>query len=597
MEPGSERPEDETEPGPRERGLASRIAALGESAIAFDEAALYRGLLDRIPAVVYLDPVGADLGSIYISPHIEELIGVTPQQWLEDQTCWSRHVHPDDLDRAWDEYSSSIERDIPLNREYRMIHEDGTVRWVMEQAHVVPDASGRSLLIQGVIVDITARKDADDLAFLAYHDKLTSLPNRALFEEMLALAIGRSRRSGDGVALLFMDLDNFKQVNDTMGHHAGDKLLVMIADRLRPCLREVDVFARRSGDEFLILLSDIAGLADDVTEGAVTVARRIEEALSEPFDLLGTLYVVSASTGISRFPHDAADISTLLKHADEAMYQAKRIEPGAHVVYRGAVAQNELSSNSMADRIARAVREEAWVLHWLPTFDLLDGSLAGVEALIRWRDPNGGLVPPGEFLPIAEELGLIEAIGEWVVEELCRQDGLWRADGLELPLSFNLSPRQLWSARLSEKLIGRLRAANVDPRRVTLEIGEATAMADPERAQKVFYELRAWGLNLAIDDYGGGHASLARLKNLPADVLKIDRSFVRGVNVDPDQSFFVKAVISLATSLAMVPAAIGVETQAEADFLRDLGCRYAQGFHFSRPVAGDQIPALALAPA
>jgi EAL domain-containing protein (putative c-di-GMP-specific phosphodiesterase class I) len=319
------------------------------------------------------------------------------------------------------------------------------------------------------------------------------------------------------------------------------------------------------------------------------IAERVQAALAEPFDLDGAEYQASASIGISLYPFDAPDLATMLKHADEAMYASKRSRPGGWMLYSGAGESVGSEEAALVERIQRAVSEESWILHWQPIVDLGSGDLVGAEALIRWHDVNGGIVPPGEFLPVAEELGLIEAIGEWVVEEVCRQDEIWRAEGRHLRLGFNLAPRQLWSAHLAERLIGRLRDSGLDPSRVVLEIAESTAMADPERAQKVLYELRAWGIGLALDDFGAGQSSLARLKLFPVDLLKIDRSFVREVDVDADQAAVVRAIVALADSLAVTPVAVGVETEGEADFLRRLGVPLAQGFLFGRPAPGDDL--------
>lgn len=589
-----------TAPGVSLVGLAERAAAAHPSGGPdFDAEALYRGLVEQLPAVVYLDPVDERLDSLYVSPQIEDLIGVTQQEWLSDSRCWSRHVHPDDLDRAWEEYAESVERNAPLSREYRMIHEDGTVKWVLERAVPVPAPDGTPWLFQGMIFDVTGQRDAEEMAFLAYHDKLTGLPNRSLFEEMLGLALGRARRTESSVAVLFLDLDNFKQVNDTLGHQEGDRLLTELTERIKPALRDSDMFARRSGDEFLVMLSDLrtdeVGREIDPLDVAESVAERIGEALATPFDVGESTYRCSASIGISLFPRDASDAQSLLKHADEAMYRSKRERPGGFSIYGvGARGRGDLPPDPapMGERIRRAVLERAWVLHWQPVVDLEDDRVVGVEALIRWRDQNGGLVPPGEFLPLAEEMGLIESIGEWVVEELCAQDRGWRGQGIELQLGFNLSPRQLWSPRLAETLLGSLRSAGVDPRRVTVEVSESTAMTDPDRVQKVLYELRAWGLGIAIDDFGTGHASLARMSVLPADVLKIDRSLIRGIDGDPDLVAMVRATIALASSLEIAPLAVGVERETEALILKELGCRYAQGFLFGRPLPGDRIPAL-----
>lgn len=498
-------------------------------------------------------------------------------------------MHPDDYDRVWDEYIESIEKGLALAREYRMIHEDGTVKTVFERASLIPDEEGNPFLMQGVILDVTDRRNAKELAFLAYHDPLTGLPNRSLFEEMLTMSVIKARRRGDTVAVLFVDLDNFKAVNDTMGHHTGDDLLAQVAERLKPCVREADVLARRSGDEFLILLDALDGNSDHALGAARMVAERIRAVLDPPFPLGGVDYQASASVGVSMYPHDAPDVATLLKHADEAMYTTKRSRPGGWLVYAGTGPDAVDYDRSLADRIHDAVRDESWLLYWQPIVDLHDGSVVGAEGLVRWHDVNGGIVRPGEFLPVAEELGLIEAIGDWVVEELCRQDAIWRGEGHYLKLGFNLAPRQLWSVHLAEKLIGRLRDGEVSPSRVVLDIAESTAMADPERAQKVMVELGAWGLGLALDDFGAGHSSLSRLVNFPVDYLKIDRQFVRSFDVDPGQAAIVRAIVTLADSLAVTPVAVGVETQGEAEFLRRLGVRLAQGYLFGMPAPAQEL--------
>jgi len=568
-------------------GTLASLRSVGPAALEIES--MYRTLVLNLPGVVYLDPAFEELESIYVSPQVHELLGVTPEEWLNDPYCWASHVHPDDYDRVWDEYVETIEKGLPLAREYRMIHEDGTVKTVFEQASLIPDEHGAPLLIQGVILDVTDRRNAEELAFLAYHDPLTGLPNRSLFEEMLTMSVVKARRSGDTVAVLFVDLDNFKAVNDTMGHHVGDDLLVQVTERLKPCVREADVLARRSGDEFLILLDALDGNPDHALEAARMVAERIRAALDAAFPLGGVDYQASASVGVSLYPHDAPDVATLLKHADEAMYATKRSQRGGWLVYAGTGPDAVDYDRSLADRIHDAVRDESWLLYWQPIVDLQDGSVVGAEGLVRWHDVNGGIVRPGEFLPVAEELGLIEAIGDWVVEELCRQDAIWRDEGHYLKLGFNLAPRQLWSVHLAEKLIGRLREREVAPGRVVLDIAESTAMADPERAQKVMVELRAWGLGLALDDFGAGHSSLSRLVNFPVDYLKIDRQFVRSVDVDHGQAAVVRAIVTLADSLAVTPVAVGVETHGEAEFLRRLGVRLAQGYLFGMPAPANEL--------
>ncbi len=568
----------------------------------FEAEAKYRALVDELPAVVYLDPVDENLDSIYVSPQVTTLIGITPDEWLTDPYAWRHHVHPEDIDRVWDEYVLAYNEHSTLNHEYRMVHEDGSVKWVLEQASTITDEHGEPWLIQGVIFDISERKKAEEqIAFLAYHDKLTGLPNRALFEEMLELAIARGRRHELGVGVVFLDLDNFKLVNDSLGHAAGDELLIQLADRLRGCTRETDLVARQGGDEFLLLLSDmergssaLPGV-DSALMVAESVVIRVHEALQEPFHLNGTEFFATASLGVSLFPQDASDGGTLLKNADAAMYQSKKRRPGGHVVFSGA-GEDPLQKLSLTTRLRRAVELQHWVLHYQPIVNLSDGSMKGVEALVRWREPNGGLVPPGEFIPLAEELGLIDAIGEWVIEEFSMQDRLWRQQGLDLQISFNLSPRQLRSAQLSEKIISKLRDAGVESRNVVVELTESAAMADPDHTQQILAELHAWGLTLAIDDFGTGYSSLARLKHMPVDILKIDRVFIRDVDTDSDLSGMVRAMIQLADSLGMTPLAEGIETQGEYEFVKANGCKLAQGFLFSRPVPAAEIPALAARP-
>jgi len=325
------------------------------------------------------------------------------------------------------------------------------------------------------------------------------------------------------------------------------------------------------------------------------VATRVHEALQAPFDLGGVEFFTSASIGVSLFPQDATDATALLKNADTAMYQSKKTAPGGYIVYASG-SDEAIERLSLTTRLRRAVEQKHWVLYWQPIVELDGGTVTGLEALIRWREPNGGIVPPGEFIPIAEELGLIEAIGDWVIDELARQRKVWEAQGIDVRLGFNLSPRQLWSGRLAEKLTEKLAAAEVNPHDVVVEITESTAMADPDRTQRVLADLHAWGLTLAIDDFGTGYSSLARLKHLPVDILKIDRSFIHDVDSDEDSRRMVEAMIQLAHGLGMVPLAEGIETEGELAFLKAAGCTRGQGFLFARPVPADEIPALLARP-
>jgi diguanylate cyclase (GGDEF)-like protein/PAS domain S-box-containing protein len=547
----------------------------------------YRSLVEQIPAIVYADDGDR---TIYVSPQIRQILGVEPEAYRDDPDMWLRMVHPDDRDRVRAESDAFLAGEGGDLADYRMVRPDGRVVWVRDRAFAVRDGDGRVLHEHGVLFDVTELKEAEArIAQLAYHDGLTGLANRQLFEETLGLAIQRARRDGTAVAVVFLDLDNFKLVNDSLGHHAGDALLVDLADRLRACTRETDLVARQGGDEFLLLLAD---LEPDGLDAAVSaVAERIVRSMEAPFELQGVSFHAWGSIGISVFPRDADDAETLLKHADIAMYRAKRTEPGGYVFF-AAESDDALARLSFATRLRRAVDEEHWVLHYQPVVELNDRRIVGAEALIRWRDARGCIVPPGEFIPVAEELGLIEAIGDWVVDAVARQQREWREAGLDLEIAFNLSPRQLWTPRLADRLVARLRDAGVEPSALQAEITESTAMADPDRTQRVLRELSAWGLRLALDDFGTGYSSLARLKHMPVDVLKIDREFVRHVDRDVRLAGMVRAMIQVAQSLDMVPLAEGIETEAEYVFLRANGCRLAQGFWFSRPVPAEDFVAL-----
>jgi diguanylate cyclase (GGDEF)-like protein/PAS domain S-box-containing protein len=588
--------------GPNGRYLVVTLRDVSDlrAAIAarFESESKYLSLVEGIPAITYVDPIDENRDSIYVSPQVTNLLGISQDDWLTNPYCWREHVHPDDIERAWDEYEQAYTNRTPLTHEYRMVHRDGTVLWVSEQAFVISDEAGEPWLIQGVIFDITERKKAEEqVAFLAYHDKLTGLPNRILFEEMLELSLARARRHGLSVGVIYFDLDNFKLVNDSLGHHAGDELLAQLAERLRGCTRETDLVARHGGDEFLLLLSDLElgpgapGGLDPELVVAESVASRVHEALRRPFDLSGTPFYASASVGISLFPRDAQDAQSLLRNADAAMYQSKKAGPSGYLVF-SAAGEDPVHRLSLTNRLRRAVEEQQWVLHYQPVFELASQTIRGVEALVRWQEPSGGLVAPGEFIPLAEELGLIEAIGDWVVGELARQHARWRGSGIDLEIGFNLSPRELWSVHLPDRLLGRLRAEGVEPGRVVVEITESMAMTEPERTQRILTEMHAWGLTLAIDDFGTGYSSLSRLKHLPVDVLKIDRSFVSHVDTDPDNASMVRAMIDLAANLGMTAAAEGIETQAELDFLVEHGCPLGQGFFLGRPAPAGEISAL-----
>jgi diguanylate cyclase (GGDEF)-like protein/PAS domain S-box-containing protein len=473
--------------------------------------------------------------------------------------------------------------------EYSCMTKDGRVRTLLWRGELLRDDEGRPTAMLGSGLDITERREAEQqIAYLAYHDSLTGLPNRALLAEHLELALARARRTSSGVALLYVDLDDFKLVNDSLGHGAGDELLCQIAMRLQDRRRATDLLARQSGDEFLLLLSDLQG---DAIELAHTTAAGILEALGRTFSISGTDFHIGASIGIAVFPRDANDAEELLRHADAAMYQAKARGRNTVAVFSGEAHQSR-ERLSLSTRLRRAIQRDELVLHWQPIVDPRDGILHMAEALVRWDDPKRGIVAPVEFIPFAEDTGLIDEVGEWVLEALCAQRVAWQAEGLDPEVTFNVSPRELRRTVFAEHLRSRLGAHGLDPSRVTVEVTESAAMGDHGVTEPVLRDLAAAGFKVAIDDFGAGYSSLSRLRDLPVQLLKIDRSFLRDVPGNPGPTAVITAILGLAGALGMDIVAEGVETPAQRDFLIADGCTLAQGFLLGRPAPARDLEPL-----
>jgi diguanylate cyclase (GGDEF)-like protein/PAS domain S-box-containing protein len=479
--------------------------------------------------------------------------------------------------------------DSPTEVEYGVRTKDGTVRMVLWRGVVLRDDDGEPTALLSSGIDVTARREAEQqIAYLAYHDSLTGLPNRALLAEHLELALARARRTSSAVALLYVDLDDFKLVNDSLGHAVGDQLLCQIAMRMQDRRRETDLLARQSGDEFLLLLSDVQG---DAVTIARTAAEGILEALSRPFSLSGTDFHIGASIGIGVFPRDANDAEELLRHADAAMYQAKARGRNTVAVFSGEAHQSR-ERLSLSTRLRRAIERDELLLHWQPIVDPRDGMLRKTEALVRWEDPSRGIVPPVDFIPFAEDTGLIDEVGEWVLDALCRQRLAWQADGLDPEVTFNVSPRELRRTVFAEHLRARMEGHGLDPARVTVEVTESAAMGDHGVTEPVLRDLAAAGFKVAIDDFGAGYSSLSRLRDLPVQLLKIDRSFLRDVPGRPDATAVVVAILELAGALGMETVAEGVETPAQREFLIERGCTLAQGFLLGRPAPARDLEPL-----
>jgi diguanylate cyclase (GGDEF)-like protein/PAS domain S-box-containing protein len=499
-----------------------------------------------------------------------------------DAAAWYDLIHPEDRQRI----VSTLHRSLALggdtwSDEYRLRRRDGSYAFIFDRGHIIRNAQGKALRVIGAKADVTARKEAEErLSYLAQFDILTSLPNRHLFCDRLGQMLVQVGRTRAPLAVLFVDLDRFKQVNDTLGHAVGDKLLKEAARRLTACVRRGDSVGRFGGDEFVVLLSDLSQVGD-----SRVVAQKIIDALAQPFLLDGRQAYVSASIGITLYPNDGEEADTLIANADTAMYRAK--EEGRNNFQFFTPEMNARAHKRMQteNALRGALDRREFELHYQPKVDRADGEVCGFEALLRWNRPGAGLVSPAEFIPVLEDTGLIVPVGEWIIAETCRQLAAWRRMGLPTPpVAVNLSARQ-FQDDLRDSLNRILTQSGVDAQLLQFEITESLLMKDPEGATRILQDLKHSGATLSVDDFGTGYSSLAYLKRFPLDALKIDRAFVRDVTADADDAAIALAIIGLAHSLGLKVIAEGVETEAQMKFLRANGCDQLQGFYFSRPLA------------
>jgi diguanylate cyclase (GGDEF)-like protein len=429
---------------------------------------------------------------------------------------------------------------------------------------------------------------AQRVEYLAYHDGLTALPNRSLFNKLLSQAISQAQRHQRRLAVAFIDLDRFKQINDTLGHEAGDELLKEVATRLKACLRDSDTVARLGGDEFVVLLTE---LGDE--KYAATVAQKIITTIAKPFVVLGQEFRVTASIGISTYPVDGLNEQTLTKNADIAMYQAKEDGKNNFQFYSEKLNANSLERLSLESSLRHALERNEFELHYQAKRDTANGRISGMEALLRWRHPDLGVVAPMQFIPVAEETGLIVPIGKWVLETACRQNMAWAEQGLpRLSIAVNLTARQFSDDRLLDDIASILSSTGMEARLLEIEVHEGLLIHDIEKTLRILTALKAIGVKIAIDDFGTGYSSLSTLQQFPLDTIKIDRSFIRDLAAGGANSNLTDAIISMGKSLSLTVVAQGVETKEQADLLREHACDEFQGFYFNKPMSAHEFTTL-----
>lgn len=611
--------------------LMAEISASKAEAMALSDR--LQRVLSVSPVVIYnvvYDPTQPDarLKTSYVSDNIEGLLGYPKQSLTHDLNHWYELVHEEDLPAVvLQNHPEAMESGV-LDRSYRLRHKGGHYIWVHDSLRVFRNGDGRSVEVVGALMDITARKVAEaelrrhrdhlqelvaeqtigltaakeaaekamreakhaeqQTRYLALNDALTGLPNRVLLLERLQRAIGHVERHNKQLALLFIDLDRFKNINDSLGHFVGDKLLREVAKRFTACVRDTDTVSRQGGDEFVILLSEIDGATS-----AAEVAEKLLAVVAQPYIVDGYELSVTHSIGISVFPDDGDDIEAIMRKADTAMYKAKEAGRNNYQFYTRDMSVAAIGRLALENDLRRALEREEFVLHYQPQVALDTGAVIGVEALIRWQHPERGLLYPHQFIGLAEDSGLIVPIGKWVLRTACDQNLAWQASGFSaIPIAVNLSAMQLRRRDFLEDVTGILRESGLAPEHLNFELTESVLMHGADTTVSLLLSLRRMGVRLSIDDFGTDYSSLSYLKRFPVDTLKIDRTFISDITTDSDDAAITRAIISMGHSLRLRVIAEGVETREQLEFLQALRCDEGQGNYFGRPSPAMEIEEL-----
>lgn len=538
------------------------------------------------------------------SAEVLQLFGFAPDAKPPAWRAWFERVHPEDRTNVETVLRHALASGKGFSIEHRVRKHDGGIATIQHQVEVLVDSAQHALRVIGVTQDVTERRESEQrVQLLAFYDQVTGLPNRSLLRRNLARALSSARRSHSHVAVMVLDIDHFKRVNDTLGHGAGDALLREIGTRLGDGLlageatrargrnREatpaahVDTIARLGGDEFALVVVGIA-----TPEDAAAIAQTVQQNLSRPFLVVGEEISLSASLGISVAPEDGADPDTLLKHASAAMFEAKSDGRARHHFFTPGINARALERLSLEASLRKALERDQLRVHFQPKITLKDMRVHGLEALVRWMHPDLGLIAPADFISVAEETGLIEPIGAWILRTTCAQLRFWQQSGMRnLTVAVNLSAVQFRKPGLHERVAQVLNETGLDPASLELEITESLLMSDAESTATTLAELKSIGVRLSIDDFGTGYSSLAYLKRFPVQSLKIDRSFVRDLSRNEDDAAIVRAVVALAHSLRLSVVAEGVEDRDQVEYLRRIGCDDVQGYYYSKALPADEL--------
>ncbi|MCC6543301.1 MAG: EAL domain-containing protein [Nitrospirae bacterium] len=564
--------------------IAERTRAEAES---LKTALRLEHLLQSVPAIIYSCRIEGDqLIPNYANCKTNDFMKYNIDECLNNPDWWKDRIHPDDREHVLSILSNRLYMDNHINYEYRLRTQDNTYRWIHDSVRLIRDQNGQPLEIVGSWLDITERKEQESfINHIAYHDDLTGLPNKSRLIADFDQIVSITSRQGLHAAILYIDLNRFKIINDTLGHTVGDEVLKEVASRLNRFIRARDTMARLGGDEFIMIFPEV-----NTTEDVSKLVDRVFAVLEPPIKLKEHEYTATASIGVSIYPEDGTDLETLIRKADAAMYKAKGEKQNSCQLYTANMHVVSIERLKMEEKLRRAFGNNEFLLHYQPQLDIDKGEIIGIEALVRWDDPKLGLIPPGKFIPLSEETGLIIPLGKWIAETACRQSKAWQDKGLNpAVISINVSRLQFKKKDFLNSIRQNINETGIDPTLLEIEITESIIMDDAETTFNLLNQLRETGVRIAIDDFGIGYSSLAYLKNMPIDILKIDQSFVNNITEDENSRAICHAIIAMADSLHVDVIAEGVETMEQLLMLRDLNCKKVQGYLISKPVPANDF--------